>query len=434
MGKHTKYLIPAIICGVNLLLMQAVYAAPPPSVTTAPYTISYSAKITDASGNPITTTQQVRFSIWNDADSNATSYLATGAINPLAPNYTGWQETYTLTPDSNGIFHVRLGSINTLPNFTAATQVYLEVDVKPNGAPDTSYQVLDPDGNTANLTDRFPFDSSAYTINADTVDNKDVGTGPNNIPSLDGTGLLPINFMPGGTNADTFVLDFDNTISGPAGSVVLQFGNALGKFLEYDTAAHWFNFNDNLNVSGNLTTTGTINGVTINSTTVGPYNQSMTIEPVYPGATLNQDGTANQGKLENFYVDTDGVPGNSNINYYHWTTQQAALQNIDIIARVTLPEGFVSWQATPVNFTYRTLDGLAADNQVDMTIEDTAGNPVTLTGASGLVSPTFTTANITFGGAPVFTAGQPITIKIKLTASNIGAADAGEISLNYVGR
>jgi len=423
-----------MIFGINLLMAQTVIAAQPPGVTTAPYTISYSAKLTDAAGVAVTTTQSIRFSIWSDADSDATDYLVGGGINPAAGGFTGWQETHTVTPDANGLFHIQLGTINTLPNFTSAIHIFLEVDVKPVASPDTAFEVLDPDGNIANLTDRLPINSGAYAINADTVDNRDAGTAPGDIPFLDPIGQLPITTIPGGTDAETFILDFDNTVTGPAGSVVLQFGNALGKFLEYDTAAHWFNFNDNLNVTGNLTVTGTINGVTVDNTTVGPYNQSIAIEPVYTGATINQDGTANQGKLENFYVDTDGVPGNDNINHYRWTTQQAALQNIDLILRVTLPSGFVSWQATPVDFTYRTQDGVPADNQVDFTMEDTAGNPVALVGAAALVNPAFTTANITFGGAPVFTAGQPITIKIKLSATNIGAAYAGKISLNYVGR
>lgn len=408
-------------------LLQQAGAAPPPGSTTVPYTVSYSARLTSAGGTPVTTTQSVRFSLWSDADFDATDLLGSGAIDPAAGGYTGWSETHTVTPDANGLFQVRLGTITTLPNFATSTQVYLEVDVKPVASPLTSFEVLDPDGNTANLTDRFPLDSGAFAINADTLDNRDAGTAAGEIPFLDGSALLPISTIPGGTNTETFILDNDDTIVGP-GSITLQFGNTLSKFLEYDNTLGWFNFNDNVNVTGNLTVTGTINGVSI-----GPYAQSIVYEPEYADGVISADGTSNMGKLEVFFVDTDGSPGNNNFNYYHWTTSKPTLQDMDLVIRTTLPTGFVSWQATPVELTYRTGTALAADNQVDMVIEDTAGTAVALTGATGLTSATFATTSVTFGGAPTFTAGSPITIKIKMTAKSSGSADIAKLKLNYNG-
>lgn len=419
-----------IVIFLLFFVLLPVKAAAPPGVTTAPYTVSYSGRLTNSSGIAITTLTDLRFSIWNSNDFNTvTDLLPGGTINPAAPNYTGWTETHTVTPDSNGLFHVRLGSFTTLPNFTAGTDIYLQVEVKANPLPLTSFEVLDPDGNTANATDRYPIDSSAFSINADTVDNYDAGNGANQLPVLDGSGLLPISTIPGGTNSLNFTLDNSDIIPpGGPGSIKLVFGNTLNKFLEYDAAASWFNFNDDVNISGNLTVTGTING-----TFIGPYNQSIAYEPEYNDSVIQPDGTGNKGKIETLFIDNDGIPGNANINYYVWSTTQLGLQDMDIVIRAKLPEGFVSWQAIPVTFNYRTLTALAADNQVDISIEDTAGNPVTLTGGSGLVSNTFTTTNITFGGAPVWTAGQPITIKIKLTAKNSGAAYAGLLKLNING-
>jgi hypothetical protein len=419
-----------ILC---LGLMQTVFAAPPPGATTAPYTLSYSAKLATSTGTPVTTPQSIRFSLWSDSDSDPTDYLPAGTINPAAVGYTGWQETHAVTPDSNGLFHVRLGTLNTLPNFTASTHAFLEVDVKPLADPDTNFEVLDPDGNTSNLTDRHPLDSSAFTINADTVDNHDAGSAPGQIPILDGLGYIPITAVPGGTNADSFILDFDNTAVVPT-TIKLQFGSALAKVLEYDIAAGWFNFNDNVNVTGNLTVIGTINGVTVNATTVGPYNQSLVYEPEYSDTVIQGDGTNNMGKLEVFFVDTDGIPGNNNVNYYKWTTRQATLQDMDLIMRVTLPSGFTGFQGTPIEFTYRTEDGIAGNNVINMSVEDATGTPITLTGGTGLVSAAYTTANITFGGSPVFTAGQSVTIKIKLAALAAGGAYAGKLKLNYIGR
>jgi hypothetical protein len=426
-GKlKTKILLGSLILG--LCITNAVIAAPPPGVSTAPYTISYSAKLINAVGAAVTTAQSVRFSIWSDADSDPTDYLPGGTINPAAGGFTGWQETHNITPDANGLFHLQLGTINTLPNFTSSTHGFLEVDVKPDASPDIAYEVLDPDGNTANLTDRHPLNSGAYAINADTVDNHYTGTEAGNIPFLDPSGKLPVSTIPGGTNNDTFILDFDDTVV-PPGKITLQFGSLLAKVLEYDTLAGWFNFNDNVNITGNLTVTGTINGVPL-----GPYNQSLVFEPQYGDAVIQPDGTDNKGTLRTGFTDTDGAPGNANYNYYSWTTNQLTMQDNDLVFRIKLPEGFTGFQATPIEFTYRTLDGILADNGVDLSIEDTTGTPVVLTGATGLVSTVFAVTPITFVGAPVFTAGQTMTVIIKLSALNTGAAYAGQLKINYIGK
>jgi len=419
--------IALILLGATIFtgLVHLSLAAQPPGSTTAPYTLSYSARLSSSTGTPVTTAQDVRFSIWTGSDFTAADLLPSGAIDPAAPGFTGWQETHTVTPDVNGLFQVRLGTISTLPNFTLANDVYLEVDVEPSGSPLTSFEVLDPSGSTADTNDRFPLDSSAYAINADTVDNHDAGSGPDQIPILDPGGLLPISTIPGGTNGDTFILDNNN--DAPA-TVKLQFGNTLNKFLEYDPTFGYFNFNDNVNITGNLTTTGTINGVII-----GPSNRSDALAPEYNDSVIIRDGTNNEGKLESFYVDADGAPGNTNINYYHWTTLQTGPQDIDIVIRYTLAEGFLGWQAIPMQFTYRTGTSSAADNHLDITAEDTAGNPIPLTGATNLTSTGFTTTSITFPSGSTFIPDQPITIHIKSTATNVGSADAGRIQFNYNG-
>lgn len=431
MKKSFVKLVTAIVL---MSFINPVFAAAPPGVTTVPYTVSYSARLTDAAGAAITTAQDVRFSIWTSADFVSTDLLLSGAINTGAPNYSGWTETHTVTPDSNGLFQVRLGSTTTLPNFNATADVYLQVEVAPTGSPLTSFQVLDPTGdNTADTNDRFPLDAAAFAINADTLDNHDACTtlgtcAPGQVPFLDGTGLLPIPTIPGGTNADTFILDNNND---SPGSITLQFGNTLGKFLEYNPTLSWFNFNDNVNITGNLTTTGTINGVTVNSSTVGPYDHSITFDPEYGDGVVQQD-TANiggkQGTLEELQSILDKM------NYYHWTTRQGTLQDIFLVVRVNVPEGFSAWQTTPVQLTYRTGTALDTDNRLDVTMTDTAGNPVTLVGATDLTSTTFSTTNITYTGSPTFTPGQAFNVTIKLSATSAGSADAGRLQFNYNGR
>lgn len=472
-GIATAFVVMLCVVGLN----SATMAAPPPGTTTAPYTVSYSARLTDTGGTPITTAQTVRFSLWTDADFDAGDLLGTGAIDPGAGGYAGWFEEHSLTPDANGLFHVDLGTITTLPNVTSATHVYLQVDVKPDASPLTAYEVIDPTGSTADATDRHILNSAFYALNADTVDNADVGTDPGDLVVLNGSGLFEVDYIPGGTNADSFVIDADDSVA--AGTIPLIFGTTLAEVLEYDIGNSYFNFSDDVNITGDLTVTGnanfagssefhmrevadeaaadctTVNELVLDTTenriyvctatgspgtwaatggAGGTYSQSIILEPEYEDGVIVADGSDNKGKIESFYADTDGDPGNDNFNYYRWTTRQTAMQDIDLTLRVDLPDGFTGFQATPVELTYRTSDGVVATNHIDVEIEDTDGAAVTLAGGTDLTSAAaFTTSGITFGGAPTFTAGEQITIKIKPQTTSSGYTDVGRIIINYVG-
>lgn len=475
----TKKIVFAIVPLLLLSLYSTGLAAQPPGVTTAPYTVSYSARLVDSTGTAVTTAHQIRFSIWSDADVDATDYLVDGSIDPIATGFTGWEEEHTVTPDSNGLFHVQLGSITTLPNFALTTDIWLQVDVKANGLAKTAYETLDPDGDaTAGVTDRHYVNSQAFAINSDTLDNRDAGYTAGDVPYLDGSALLPVSTIPGGTNADSFIIDIDDSVGAPS-TIKLQFGSTLAKILEYDIANTYFNFNDDVNITGGLAVSGNVNFAgstefhmrqvadesTATCTTLdemvldtaenkiyictatgspgtwvaadtgssSPFAHEMIFEPEYNDSIYAGDGTNNLGKLEIFFTDTDGDPGNNNYNYYKWTTQQATLQDFDLIIRTNLPTNFTGWGATPVQFTYKTADANTANNKIDISIEDTAGTAVTLTGAANLASASWTTASITYGGTPTWTAGEEITIKLKLSALSAGIAYAGNITLFFNG-
>ncbi|MGL5830972.1 MAG: hypothetical protein ACRCZE_02365 [Candidatus Altimarinota bacterium] len=416
---------------IYIILSALVFSSPAafaaPGDTTAPYTISYSGRLTSG-GLPVITAQNIRFSIWSDDDIDFGDFTVPGGINTSSPGYANWYEEQTVTPDANGLFHLRLGTINTLPNFTDSVHKFLQVEVKPIASPATDYEALDPDGNIMNINDRHPLNSSAFTINSDTVDNRDVGNNAGQIPFLDMLSKLQISTIPNGTNENSFILDFDNTVASP-NPITLQFGSALARTLSYDTLNGWFNFNDDVNIAGNLTITGTLNGVG-----VGSYSQSSVREAAYADSVYQGDGVDNEGKLEIFFQDVDGTPGNNNINHYKWSTTQATLQDFDLVTRVTVPENFISLSSTPITFTYKTQTAAPADNVVNVIIQDTNGANVTVIGGANLTSTNFTTAGITFAGGPVFTPGQQFTIKVKLASRGAGAAFAGRLTFNYNGR
>lgn len=316
-------LLMALLSPVFIYSNFSVQAAQPPGATTAPYKVTYTAKLMDSTGNPIITAQDIRFSLWSDSDWTAPNFDGAGNIVIASPNYAGWQETHTVTPNSEGIFTVELGSINIFPNVTLGAQNYLEVDVKPQPSPNTAFEVLDPDGVLSNTTDRKPFNSAPYAINADTVDNKDASNTPNNIPVLDGTGKLIYGVLPDGVNADTFTLDVDN--NAPANVITLQFGQAVAQYLRWNNPASRFELSNSLNVNGNLTFTGTaqITGATIDGTlntlqnipftAIAPHVKVARLTPKYPDSTLSPDGSNNIGTLKSEYQD--GGAG-ARYNYY----------------------------------------------------------------------------------------------------------------------
>lgn len=419
-----------------------VTAAAPPGATTAPYQVTYTAKLTNAGGTPVTTSQSVRFSLWTDSDWDAGDIDGLGDINILSPGFASWQETHTVTPNSEGIFTVQLGSINTFPNFTLATHTFLEVDVKPSASPNTAFEVLDPDGNTANLTDRKPFNSSPYAINADTVDNRDADNSANNIPVLDGTGKLIYGVIPDGVNANTFTLDVDN--NAPSNIITLQFGNAIAEYLRWNAITDRFEFSDDVNINGDLVFTGTgnITGATIDGTlntitnipftAIAPYAKQIRLSPQYDSSSLISDGSDNNGTMKLMYENLGPL---TRYSFYNWSSNKATAQDLDIVVRYQLPTDFVAFTGTPLTLTYQTFDLVPADNNVSMTLLDSTGTAVALTGASNLTSAaTWTDSAITFGGAPTFTAGTYIEFTIKTTALAGKYARVGDLILNYTGR
>ncbi len=439
--KTNKVKISCTVLLLTLTWSLTAICAAPPGATTAPYQLTYTAKLTDSTNTPVTTSQSVRFSLWTDADWDAGDIDGLGNLNPLTPGYAGWQETHTVMPNSDGIFTVQLGSINTFPNFTSSVHQFLEVDVKPAPSPNTSFEVLDPDGNTTNLTDRKPFNSSPYAVNADTLDNRDAGNGPNNIPILDALGKLVYGVLPDGVNADTFIMDYDN--NAPGNVITLQFGQALAQYLRWNNPVNRFEFSSNVDINGDLTFSGTgnITGATIDGTlntitnipvtALAAYTKQIRLSPEYDGATLKADGTANNGIMT---LDNEDLGGLSKHNYYQWVTNKAASQDLDIKVRYQLPTDFVAFTAAPLTFTYRTADGVPANNSLDLTMSDSTGAAVALTGASGLANAAWTDASITFAAAPTFTPGSWIEFDIKAAAVTGQYARAGDLVLNYTGR
>lgn len=252
-----------MLCGIIALTIPLTAEAE--NITT-PLLRSYNGTLLDSSGNPVTSAVSVRFSYWKSADFVTTDTTGTGAINTGAAEYVGWQEVQTVTPTSKGSFSLNLGAVTSLialQDLPASTlsSLYLQVEVKPSSSADTAYELLDTDS-ASTTNDRSQITAVPFARNTDLLDQHDTGTGSSNIPVLSFGGFLPISTMGSGTNLGTFTIDANNT---ETSEIVLQFGTTLGKKLTYDIVDNVFRFNASVEVEGNLTVSGLINGVDISS-------------------------------------------------------------------------------------------------------------------------------------------------------------------------
>lgn len=227
-------------------------------LTTVPQKMVYNGHLLNSSGEPITTGHSVRFSIWSSPDFRLSEIASDGSIATGTGSYAGWQETHNVTPNAQGYFSVELGSVNSLFDISTMPRdtlmgLYLQVEVKTIAAADTAFEVLDIDS-ADDDNDRSPLLSVPFALNADYLDQREIGTGSGDIVILQEGGIFPTGVIPGGTDQTQFIIDFGNISS--SGLISLQFGQQLGKTLSYNIDDGWFEFNDDLFVEGNLTVSG----------------------------------------------------------------------------------------------------------------------------------------------------------------------------------
>ncbi len=222
-----------IVSKLVIIAMIALMLPLQSTVAAVPGNFIYEGRLLDSTGNPIISSHTFRFSLWSSNDKIGTD-IAAGTLNVGAATYGGWQEVQTITPNNNGTFSIKLGSITALPSIVDfAIHKFLQVEIKVTGGADTTYQLMDPTGDDGvDGTDRKTIGSLPYANNADVAS---------------------------ASYEENFIIDRDNTVEGNAtGAIQITFGSTLGKVLEYDYDNSYFNFNDDVNISGDLT----VNGIT----------------------------------------------------------------------------------------------------------------------------------------------------------------------------
>ena len=149
--------------------------------------------------------------------------------------------------------------------------------------------------------------------------------------------------------------------------------------------------------------------------------RSVGLIPEYDNAAPMPDGADNFGTLSLQYANSH--------NYYEWTTSEPTTQDYDIVIRYRLPDGFSSFDAAAPIKLYNKVSSAPGATKVDVTMLDTAGSAVTLTGGAALQNTAWTESTITIDGTRTFTAGGYVTIIIKMSADQGKVADIGELTL-----
>ena len=422
-----KKIISTLLVSLLILLpISSSYAA-----STTPDIMMYEGKLLDTNGAAVTTEHSLRISFWTNAD-YITGDVALGVIDSGAANYGGWQEVQTITPNSNGIFSVELGSETSLPTIDFDSHKYLQVEIKASADAITEYELLDSDSSSDTI-DRQTIGSLPYSKNSEAVGGKSVGTSEDELAVLGTNGKWSPAQIPDNVYHEIFTLDSDNTIeTAGTGTIDLNFGDTLNKVLSYDIDNSQFDFNDSVNIQGDLNITGTFTtSLGFSWDNLAVRNKTISLFPYYSGMTVSPDGTENQVTLRT------GKDSTNDKHYYCLTSNESSLQDLDLNVRVRLPDDFVDFQATPIQIDIKTNSISPDDNQIDVFIKDTTGADLSLMGGTDIVSSignVWQQNNITFLGSPTWNAGEVIDLRIHLESTSSNEVYIGDMQLNYQGK
>ena len=180
-----------------------------PSPTTPNRYLSFQARLTDSSANPITVPTDFRFILYNSLTASGSAKL--------------WEEQRYLDPDQDGIFSVELGTQTALPAsvFTENANLWLGVTVETD----------------AEATPRQPIATVGYALNAETLQGfpPSASASANQIPVLTQEGALvlaanPLVYSSSGTFAIKGQAMTITTATGTNGNITIA-PDGLGQML-----------------------------------------------------------------------------------------------------------------------------------------------------------------------------------------------------------
>jgi parallel beta-helix repeat protein len=181
--------------------------------------------------------------------------------------------------------------------------------------------------------------------------------------------------------------------------------------------------NNGISLSGSGgTTTGsfTLKGTARNT-------KKIRLHAEYPSVVLTPDGSNNTGTMTSGYDNTSSA----RMNYYNWTTTQGTNQDYDIVVQIPLPTDFDGWASNPLSITGYTTD--TTNGTISLEARDSADSQICNFVAVTPGSTNTWTANTTGCtlSTGTYTAGDYITLRIRLQAPTSGNTRVGNIVLTY---
>lgn len=132
---------------------------------------------------------------------------------------------------------------------------------------------------------------------------------------------------------------------------------------------------------------------------------------------------------------TSSIDLTNRMNYYKWTTTQGSNQSYDVVTQIPLPTDFDGWES-PNPLTISTYTSNTTNGTILLEVRDSAGSVrcdfVSVTPVStGTWTANNSACTMSTG---TYTAGDYITVRIRMQSPNGGDVRIGNINLNYLSK
>lgn len=180
---------------------------------------------------------------------------------------------------------------------------------------------------------------------------------------------------------------------------------------------------------GNITTISTSTGE-ITKYGTARNTKKITLAAEYTGSVLDAgSGSNNTGTM------TSSIDLTNRMNYYKWTTSQGTNQSYDVVVQVPLPTDFDGWASSnPLSITTYTSN--TTNGTITLETRDSGGtvrcNFVSVTPGSTSTWATNNSACTLNTGT--YTAGDYMTLRIRMQSPTSGDVRVGNINLSYLSK
>jgi hypothetical protein len=402
-------------------------SSPAFAAQTVPYKINYQGRLTNSSGTAMA-----------DGSYNMTFRLYSAASGGTA-TWTEVRDTTNRVTVTGGQFAVQLGSVTALsPSMFTSQPLYLEVEL-PTPATATCSTAGCASWTEGAMTPRQSLASSAYAMNADTVDGIDgsslartdvsntFGFGTTN--TFNGTVALGLTnsaskfVISDSSSVALFTADTVSTIIkiGTTSSATLANVRLLTTSAEFNGTVRVGNATDGVDISA-------ANGVLLNGT--ARRTRSIQLMPEYANSVLDPgSGSSNTGSM------TSKLDLTNRRTYYKWTTTQAGVQTYDVVIQVPIPNDFSAWASTtPINVDAYTSN--TGTGPILIEARDTSGSLVTGINFTAITPTVANTWQAQSAGtiSGTFTPGGYMTLRIRMYTAPGGDTRISNIKMDYLSK